>query len=222
MTRFRNGSNDGLDERIHRFYDTIGRRHDWAEWYEGPAKALALGALRLAPGQRVLNVGAGTGTDQLAIVRAVGRREGAVAVDVSSVMLDLVRSRAGSPVVLADARRLPFGSAVFDRVLCTYVLDLLPEEDLLPTVSEFARVIRPGGLIGLVSMTGGITGPSRVLVRAWMVAYRANPVLCGGCRPLDLSELAKGRKDLRVEHHEVVTRLGFPSEVLVLRLPASA
>ena len=43
--------------RLARLYDLLGRRHDWAERYEARAKALALEALRLAPGQWVLDVG---------------------------------------------------------------------------------------------------------------------------------------------------------------------
>jgi demethylmenaquinone methyltransferase/2-methoxy-6-polyprenyl-1,4-benzoquinol methylase len=135
-----------------RLYDLIGRRHDWAERYEAHAKALALEALQLAPGQRALNVGAGTGMEHRTIVRALGRGGSAVALDVSLVMLRLVRTRTGSPVVLGDARRLPFADQAFDRLFCSYMLDLLPEPDLKRAVEELARVIRPGGLLALVSM----------------------------------------------------------------------
>ena len=206
--------------RLARLYDLIGRRHDWAERYEARAKALALEALRLAPGQRVLNVGAGTGVEHRAIVGALGRGESAVALDVSPVMLRLVRGRTGSPVVLGDARRLPFADAAFDRLFCSYVLDLLPEPDLRGTVEEFARVIRPGGLMTLVAMRQGITPGSRLLVGAWKLLYRVSPMLCGGCRPVALATLA-GRLDLQLERSESIAQLGFPSQVLILRRPST-
>jgi ubiquinone/menaquinone biosynthesis C-methylase UbiE len=202
--------------RLRRLYDLIGRRHDWAERYEGRAKALALEGLRLAPGQRVLNVGAGTGIEQRAIVRALGRSGPAVAVDVSPVMLRLVRGRTGSPVVLADARRLPFADGAFDRLLCSYVLDLLPEPDLKGTVEEFARVIRAGGLLALVAMSEGTTPGSRLLVGAWKTLYRVSPMLCGGCRPVALAALV-GRLDLQLERSESTVQLGVPSQILILR-----
>ncbi len=203
--------------RIRGFYDWIGRRHDWAERYEGQAKARALQALDLAADQRVLDVGAGTGLEHRAIVRAIGRGGSAVAVDLSPVMLCLVRQRTGSPVANADARRLPFTDGAFDRVFCGYVLDLLPEGDLARTMEEFARVTTPGGRIALVSMTQGRSPVSRLVVGAWKALYRANPIWCGGCRPLDLSSLARGL-GLRVEMSERIEQLGFPSEILVIRI----
>jgi ubiquinone/menaquinone biosynthesis C-methylase UbiE len=206
--------------RLARLYDLLGRRHDWAERYEARAKALALEALRLAPGQWVLDVGAGTGIEHRAIVRALGSGGSAVALDVSPVMLRLVRARTGSPVVLGDGRRLPFADAAFDRLLCCYVLDLLPEGDQRATVEEFARVVRPGGLLALVAMRRGITPGSRLLVGAWQTLYRVSPLLVGGCRPVALAALVD-QLDLQVEREESTVQLGVPSQVLILRRPSA-
>jgi cyclopropane fatty-acyl-phospholipid synthase-like methyltransferase len=53
------------------FYDRLGSRHDWFEFYEGEAKKIGLEQLKLAPGNRVLNAGSGTGKEHLNIVREV-------------------------------------------------------------------------------------------------------------------------------------------------------
>ena len=178
--------------RIRRLYDRIGRRHDWAERYEGRAKARALQALDLEAGQCVLDVGAGTGLEHRAIVRAIGRGGLAVAVDLSAVMLRLVRERTGSPVLHADARRLPFADGAFDRLFCSYVLDMLPDGDLSRTMEEFARVTRSGGRMALVSLTQGRSPASRLVVGTWKALYRVYPICCGGVA-LSISPRSRAR-----------------------------
>jgi Methyltransferase domain len=103
----------------------------------------------------------------------------------------------------------------FDRLFSAYLLDLLPSNDLAAQLAEFYRVLRPGGRLALVSLTESISLPSRLVIGAWKAAYRASPVLCGGCRPLRLAALAQAA-GFHVIACEVVVQLGVPSEVLVL------
>ncbi len=201
-------------EAARRFYDRLGRRHDWAERYEGHAKARALALLDLESGQRVLDVGAGTGKEHARLASAAGPSGLAVGIDISSVMLGITRSRTGTPVCQADARHLPFAEASFDRLFCAYVLDLIPAADLPGILAEFHRVLRPGGRLALVSLTEGVDLPSRLLVAAWKLAYTVSPIACGGCRPLCLAELVQDA-GLKLLSREVVVQLAVPSEVLV-------
>lgn len=144
------------------------------------------------PGQLVLNVGAGTGRDHVRIREAVGARGMAVVLDISTVMLRLARTRTGSPAVQGDARRLSFQEASFDRLLCTYVLDLIPAADLPVVLQEFRRVLKPGGRMTLATLTEGVSVPSRLLVSARKALYAVSPVICAGCRPLLISSLVRG------------------------------
>ncbi|KHD78557.1 demethylmenaquinone methyltransferase [Actinoplanes utahensis] len=98
-------------------------------------------ALGLRPGERVLDVGAGTGvsTEEL-------ERSGAFAVgaDISVGMLRAGRRvRAEVPLLAGDALRLPFADGVFDAV--TISLALRNVVDTAAALREFARVTRPGG-----------------------------------------------------------------------------
>ena len=98
-------------------------------------------ALGLRPGERVLDVGAGTGvsTEEL-------KRSGAFAVgaDISVGMLRAGRRvRAEVPLLAGDALRLPFADGVFDAV--TISLALRNVVDTTAALREFARVTRPGG-----------------------------------------------------------------------------
>lgn len=201
-----------------RFYDRLGSRHDLAELYEGRAKARALELLQLNPGLRVLNAGVGTGKDQIAIAKAIGHPEMAVALDISVVMLNLVRKRARSAVVRSDVARLPFGDRSFDRILCAYVLDLIPARDLPTVLAEFKRALRPGGRVVLVSLTEGVSSLSRLLVVAWKSLYRLDPLLVGGCRPLRLRPWLESA-GFEIHADDVVVQLAVPSEVVAATLP---
>jgi demethylmenaquinone methyltransferase / 2-methoxy-6-polyprenyl-1,4-benzoquinol methylase len=198
-------------DAVQRFYDRLGSRMDWGDPFSR-AKLRALELLQLAPGERVLNVGAGTGRDQLRLQRAAGAEGIAVGVDISPVMLRLAHAR-GALVTRADAHQLPFHDESFDRLWCTYVLDLMPDDDLPSVLGEFRRVLNRGGRMALVSMTEGTTPASRIVVGTWKLLYRAAPKATGGCRPLALADLV-APAGLRVVAREIIVQYAFPSEVV--------
>ena len=201
-------------EAARRFYDRLGRGHDWAERYEGRAKQLALTQLELGPGQRVLNVGVGTGQEHRKIQARLKPGGLAVGLDLSPVMLKLSQSRTGAPLSAGNAGQLPFKSASFDRLLVTYVLDLIAAAELPGLLAEFRRVLIPSGRLVQVSLTEGVNLSSRAVVGLWKLAYAVSPIACGGCRPVQLAGLVKQAGFSRVER-EVVVQLGLPSEVIV-------
>jgi demethylmenaquinone methyltransferase/2-methoxy-6-polyprenyl-1,4-benzoquinol methylase len=197
-----------------RFYDLLGERYDWFSGYEARAKSCALGHLELEAGQRVLNVGLGTGKEHAVIQAAVGSRGAAFGLDLSPRMLAAAYKRTQAPLCQADGGRLPFAGDSFERLYCAYVLDLVAHADLAGWLGEFRRVLRPGGRLALVSLTEGVDRSSRAFVSIWKLAYALSPVTCGGCRPLQLSELVRQAGFERVER-QVVVQLGIPSEVIV-------
>ncbi len=123
--------------------------------YERWAAVLSLGQDRrwrermvarfdLPPRSRVLDVAAGTGS----ISRLLERRGcSVVAVDQSPEMLRAGR-RGGAARVLAQAERLPFPSDSFDGLTLGYLLRYVP--DPATCLRELARVVRPGGRLGMV------------------------------------------------------------------------
>lgn len=199
-----------------RYYDRLAGAHDLAEWYEGRAKARALALLQVSLGQRVLNVGVGTGRDHRHLSDAVGPCGLALGLDLSRVMLTLTRKRTHAPVSQADAVRLPLADECFDRVFCAYVLDLLPESDFTTVLGELHRVLRPGGRVAFVCLTEGTTPPSRLIIAVWKAIHAVNPLILGGCRPLRLAGLVRAAGFIDVKS-ETVVQLGVPSEMVTAR-----
>lgn len=197
-----------------RFYDRLGWGYDWAERYEGQAKQLALARLKLASGQYVLNVGVGSGQQQLKIQAGIEPGRIAFGLDLSPVMLKLTQSRTVALLCEGNASQLPYRTDSFDRLFAAYVLDLIPVRELPALLTEFRRVLKPKGRLGLVSLTEGVNLPSRLLIGLWKLVYIVNPVACGGCRPVELAGLVKQAGFSQVER-EVVVQLGVPSEVIL-------
>lgn len=197
-----------------RFYDRLGARHDWAEFYESRAKQRALQLLELRTGLALLNAGCGTGREQHEIEASMSPGGRAIGVDISIVMARLTRQRTGSSTLQADIGALPFASKSFDRVFSSYVLDLIRYDEIGGILSEFRRVLRPDGRLVILALTEGESGPSRAVVGLWKAIYGIAPIACGGCRPLRLSGLMQ-EAGYRQVTREVVVQFGVPSELIV-------
>lgn len=115
-------------------------------------------SLGLEPGAVVLDLACGTG-DLCRALAAQGLRP--VGVDRSAGMLAAARSggRRRDPLVRGDALVLPFRSAAFDGVVCGFALRNFAA--LAPMLAECARVLRPGGRLGLLE----VDAPSQPLLR---------------------------------------------------------
>ena len=198
---------------VQNFYDRIGRRYDWFEFYEGRAKQQAFKALELGPGTKVLSAGVGTGKELARIKDAISPGGTAFGLDLSREMNLLAKERVGATVCRADVRQMPFTEQVFDRLYAGYVLDLLPFADLEQLLQDFWRILLPTGRLVILALTVGVDLPSRALVNIWKSVFNLSPAMCGGCRPLELFELVEqaGFNDIQ---RQVIVQAAVPSELI--------
>jgi len=134
----------------------------WAERYDGPNPAIAReqpivhGLLADLPPGRALDAACGTGR-HAARLAELGHQ--VVGVDATPAMLSLARKKVpGVDFRLGKLEELPVQDATVDLVTCALALSHL--DDLRPAITEFARVLKPGGhlIISDIHPTAGLTG----------------------------------------------------------------
>src|SRR5947209_18202153 len=123
--------------------------------FAGVANPWQLG--RLAPGERVLDLGSGAGTDSLVAAQMVGEQGHVTGIDMTPQMLAKARTAAADLAVTnvefveSEAERLSFPDESFDVVLSNGVIDLIPDKDAV--FSELHRVLAPGGRMQIADVT---------------------------------------------------------------------
>ncbi|HEX5596297.1 MAG TPA: demethylmenaquinone methyltransferase [Micromonosporaceae bacterium] len=171
MTPAPRGRRAGLDKQPHEIaamFDDVASRYDVTNTVMTAGRDRAWrratrAALDLRPGERVLDVGAGTGvsTQELAHSGAY-----AVGVDLSLGMLRAGRRvRPEVPLLAGDALRLPFPDATFDAVTISFALRNVVDTEA--ALREFARVTRPGGRLVVCELSH----PTNRLFRTVYLSY---------------------------------------------------
>ncbi|WP_405486275.1 demethylmenaquinone methyltransferase [Nocardia sp. NBC_00511] len=160
-----------LDKQPHEvasMFDGVAKRYDITNtvlsggqdyfWRRATRKALAL-----RPGERVLDLAAGTGvsTEELG-------KSGAwcVATDFSQGMLAAGRHR-NVPMVAGDAMALPFADESFDAVTISYGLRNVSDPDL--ALREMLRVTKPGGRLVVAEFSTPVLAPFRTVYMEYLM-----------------------------------------------------
>ena len=126
-----------------------------AESFAGVANPFALGWL--APGERVLDLGSGAGTDSLVAAQMVGENGQVTGIDMTQEMLSKARAAAAEAgatnvwFIEGEAESLPFADESFDVVISNGVIDLTPDKGAV--FSEIHRVLTPAGRIQIADVT---------------------------------------------------------------------
>ncbi|MEL6373835.1 MAG: class I SAM-dependent methyltransferase [Pseudomonadota bacterium] len=202
-------------------YDRFGARQDRQAWYEDKALDALIRHGRFEDASRVIELGCGTGR-YAARLFADHLPEHAryLGLDISETMVALARRRLVAWEARAQVRQsdgaITFAedNASADRVVATYVADLLSVAEQRALVDEAARVLQPGGLLLMASLDRDPPGVARLTAAAWQLAHRMTPLRVGGCRPVALRPLIDEAR-WSVAHMSRVTSWGLGSQVLI-------
>ena len=137
------------------------------------ARAAYLDLVGVGPGQRVLEVGCGSGAVLREIARRVAPDGRAVGLDANPTFLAIARELAEAEDVArvmefreGDARALPFDAGTFDVALAVTVLGHVPGGER--AIPEMVRVVRRGGRVGILEREDDsfiVSHPDRALTR---------------------------------------------------------
>ena len=167
-----------LDKQPHEvaaMFDGVARRYDRTNtvislgqdrsWRRATRHALGLN-----PGERVLDLGAGTGVSTVELERSGAD---AIGVDISLGMLRVGKqARPAATLLAGDALALPFPDHTFDAVTISFALRNTTDADA--ALREMARVTRPGGRLVVCEFSHPIWTPFRVAYLSYLM--RALPV----------------------------------------------
>lgn len=158
-----------------------------------------LGGAAISPGDRVLELGAGTGRLAVRLAELVGQTGAVHASDVATGMVELIKRQTdGLPQVTVgevDAIEIPAGEGEYDVVVFRMGLMLVPEPDR--ALQEIRRVLRPGGR--LAAAVWADPGHNPWMTSVGMSAVSAGllseppPVATGGPMSLGDPEALDGR-----------------------------
>ena len=201
------------------WYDALSRWYDViADPFEAPARAAGLELLDAARGERVLDIGCGTGTALVALGRAVGPDGLAVGIDLSGGMCRAsarALATAGldpGVVVEGDGAATPFPDGTFDACFASFVLELFDTPEMPVVLAEWRRLLSSDGRLCVVSLSRREAGLS---TRLYESVHQLAPTYVD-CRPIYLRDTLLDA-GFEIEDDRVVNAWGLPVEVVVGR-----
>jgi demethylmenaquinone methyltransferase/2-methoxy-6-polyprenyl-1,4-benzoquinol methylase len=199
--------------RLSRWYDVIAgstekKYRDWG-----------LEKLSAQPGERILEIGFGTGHCLVSLAQAVGPTGRVLGVDISDGMLAIARERLQNEGLsgrvelrLGDAAKLNFIEAeTLDGIFMSFTLELFDNPEIPRVLQECHRILKPGGRLAVVSMTK--TDPPGVAVRMYEWFHEKMPNYAD-CRPI----FARGsieQSGFVIQDVSVSSMWGLPVEIVL-------
>jgi demethylmenaquinone methyltransferase/2-methoxy-6-polyprenyl-1,4-benzoquinol methylase len=178
-----------LKEETRAFYNRLGKAYDLlADRSEQPIRRLALVKLNALPGEKVLEIGFGTGHCVVALAQRVGARGKVYGIDLSDEMLKIGRAKLQREglaqralLIRGDAVNLPYPASLLDAIFMSFTLELFDTPEIPKVLSECRRVLRPGGRIVVAGLSK--EGENGALTRLYEWTHQHFPNLVD-CRPI--------------------------------------
>ena len=201
---------------------TEGRLVPWASFYDVTVNLMTLGLVRrlrtltvdqalLKPGEKVLDVGCGTGGVTIPAKLRVGKNGEAAGIDPAPEMIAIARRKANRAGLEIDFRvgvieSLPFPDGTFDAVTSSLMMHHLPEHLRVKGLAEIRRVLKPGGRL----LIAEIMRPSGLVLQRFftsLVLHHGRRIQFG---VEDLPELLKEARFEEIQQlDDQFLRIGF-------------
>ena len=205
-------------------YDKISRWYDrLAGWSERRSQIVGLEKLAAREGEKILEIGFGTGHCLVALAEAVGASGRVYGIDISEGMLRIAENRVAKAghqnsveLKCGDGVSLPYETGLLDAVFMSYVLDLIDTPEIPRLLRECQRVLKARGRICVVAMSK--EGHPGGMVRLYEWAHRRFPISVD-CRPIYVAR-SLAQSGFQILETMKMSMFGLPLEiVLAMRGP---
>ena len=205
-------------EQTRQNYDRMSRWYDMFAGSEKKFTETGLQILGAKVGERVLEIGFGTGHSLAMLAQQVGETGLVIGVELSPGMIEVTRKRiqAKSPersaqMIQGDGTLTPFASNSFDAAFLSFTLELFSEAEIPVVLKECHRVLNQEGRLVIVSLAK----KDVLACRLYEWGHKRWPVMLD-CRPIELHKsLETG--GVRVQAAKVQTMWGLPVEIVLGR-----
>lgn len=208
-------------------FDKVAKYYFWIMGaLEIKPNKIALKMANIKTGEKVLDLGFGTGWVLERLVKLVGPQYTTFGLDYSVGMKEISLKNLKKhnldqsvELVTANVKKMPYLDHSFDIIYISFLLDLLATTDIPKALTEIKRVLKPDGRLIVVSMTKngrGIYYLARWLYE-WM--YYKWPTVLGyrtSCRPIYIeNELL--RAGFRIKDYRLTAITGFMFPIAVIK-----
>lgn len=199
--------------RLSGWYDMI------AGSTEKKYRDMGLEKLSAQPGEKILEVGFGTGHCLVSLAKSVGSGGRVIGLDISDGMLAIAKDRMQKEGLservdlhLGDAAKLDFIEAgSLDGVFMSFTLELFDNPEIPRVLQECQRILKPGGRVAVVSMTK--TNPPGVAVKIYEWFHETMPNYAD-CRPI-FARQAMEQNGFAIQDVSVSSMWGLPVEIVL-------
>ncbi len=207
-------------EAVRTSYNRLSRWYDLVSWStEKKYRDWGLEKLAVQPGEKILEIGFGTGHCLVSLAKAVGSTGRVIGLDISDGMLAIARERLQREGLsdrvdlrLGDAAKLDFIEAgSLDGVFMSFTLELFDNPEIPRVLEEGHRVLKHGGRIAVVSMTK--TTPPGMAVRIYEWFHEHMPDYAD-CRPI-FARQALEQNGFAIQDVSVSSMWGLPVEIVL-------
>mgnify|MGYP001563984900 CR=1 FL=1 len=148
------------EKDIEKAYSRLSYVYEGFEsFFERKLRNRSLELFNVKRGDKVLEIGFGTGYNLIELAEFVGEKGMVYGIDLTQEMIDISKKRLKTnnlqkraKLTKGNAKKLPFKNNLFDKVYISNVLEILSDKDINVVLNEISRVLKPKGKICVIDV----------------------------------------------------------------------